>query len=249
MVHGCYQGSVAASGVLAGSLQLHRTIGSFDRVDLFAAISGFVRATHIRAGFPADRITVKPNFAWPSRRRRGPGEYFLFLGRLVPEKGVATLLRAWARIDTELVIAGDGPDAPQLRAQAPSNVRFLGPVESARVVDLLTRARAVVVPSVWYEAAGKVVLEAYAAGVPVLASRIGALPEFVEHGTTGLLLSPSEPAAWEEGVGILSDDALSERMGRAGVDRWDERHGPASALVHLETLYRTALQRVGGTAE
>jgi len=128
-------------------------------------------------------------------------------------------------------------------------VRFLGPVEPARVADLLTRARAVMVPSVWYEAAGKVVLEAYAAGVPVLASRIGALPEFVEHGTTGLLLPPSEPAAWEEGVGMLSDDALSERMGEACVDRWDERHGPGSASVQLEDLYRAALGRASGAAE
>ncbi len=249
VMHGCYQESVAASGVLASSLQLHRSVGSFRRVDLFAAISDFVREKHIQAGFPPERVVVKPNFAWPSRRRQGPGEYFLFVGRLAAEKGVATLLRAWAGIGSELVIAGDGPDAPRLKALAGPSVRFLGPVDPERVVDLLARARAVLVPSVCYEAAGKVVLEGYAAGVPVLASRIGALPEVVQDGMTGLLLPPGEPAAWAEGVGRLSDDALSERMGEAGWRLWKERHGPDQASVRLEELYRTALRRAGGSKE
>ena len=91
----CYRGSRLGSGALAGSLGLHRALGTFDDVRRFLAVSDFVRAKHVEAGFPPEQIKVKPNFSWPLPRREGPGEYFLYLGRLSPEKGVPTLLEAW----------------------------------------------------------------------------------------------------------------------------------------------------------
>ena len=82
----------------------------------YLAVSGFVRDKHVEGGWPGDRIDVKPNFAWTSQRREGPGRYFLYLGRLSPEKGVATLLKAWRRSSARLLIVGDGPTARALRA-------------------------------------------------------------------------------------------------------------------------------------
>ena len=84
-----------ASAALAASLAVHRAIRTFDRVTRFFAVSRFVRDKYVQAGFSAERIAVKPNFAWPSPRRSGPGEYFLVLGRLHPEKGVRTVVDAW----------------------------------------------------------------------------------------------------------------------------------------------------------
>jgi hypothetical protein len=86
VVHACYRGSTAGSAALAGSLSFHRTVRTFDRATMFVAVGEFVRRKHIEAGWPADRIHVKSNFAWPSKPREGPGEYFLVLGRLSPER-------------------------------------------------------------------------------------------------------------------------------------------------------------------
>jgi glycosyltransferase involved in cell wall biosynthesis len=244
VVHGCYQGSVAASGVLATSLQLHQAIGSFRGVHLYVAISEFVRRKHVEAGMAADRVAVKPHFAWSSPRREGPGDFFLYLGRLSPEKGVSTLLEAWRRIKAKLVIVGNGPDAARLRSLAPSNAEFWGPVAPGLVSDLLSRSRALIVPSLSHEGAGKVVLEAYAAGVPVLASRAGGLPEVVQDGISGLLVPPGDPAALVEAVEHLLDDPASERMGEAGWALWEKRYSPEHGLARLEEVYRRASESV-----
>jgi len=241
VVHGCYQDSAPASSVLAMSTTVHRAIGSYARVQLYVAISQFVRDKHVRVGLDPDRVRVKPHFAWPCSRRQGPGEYFLYLGRLSPEKGVAQLVAAWRRIPARLVIVGDGPEASTLRALAPPTVDFRGPVAPDVVPDLLVHSRAVVVPSLSLEGAGKVILEAYAAGIPVLASRTGGLPEVVQDGTTGFLLPPRDATAWAEAADRLLDERLNEQMGQAAWNLWKERYNPEVGLAHLEDVYRRAM--------
>jgi glycosyltransferase involved in cell wall biosynthesis len=245
IVHACYRGSLLGSGAIAGSLMLHDRIGSYERVDLHLAISDFVRSKHIEAGLPADKIIVKPHFVAPARQRQGPGEYFVYLGRLSREKGVETLLRAWRTVPANLVIVGDGPERQVLRGMAPEGVEFRDAIDPEEVPELMERARAVMVPSVSHEGAGRVVLEAYASGVPVLASRAGGLPEVVEDGKTGLLLPPGDPQRWSNAAKILLDDAVSTRMGRAGRLLWRRRYTPQHGLSNLESAYRSALRRAG----
>src|SRR6266542_3467876 len=188
VVHRCYRGSLLGSATVAASLSMHRALNTFRHVALYLAVSEFVRRKYIEAGFPPERLRVKSNFAWPVPKREGPGHHFLFLGRLSPEKGIHTLLRAWKRVPAKLVIVGDGPDAESLRASAPPNVEFTGLVQPSRVTEFLGGARAVLLPSVVYEAQPRVVLEAYAAGVPVAANRIGGLPDLIADGESGLLV-------------------------------------------------------------
>src|SRR6266542_5678779 len=88
VIYRCYRDSALGSAALATSLSLHRMLHTFDRITLYLAVSKFVRDKYIEAGFPSDRVRVKSNFAWRAARREGPGDYFLFLGRLSPEKGV-----------------------------------------------------------------------------------------------------------------------------------------------------------------
>jgi glycosyltransferase involved in cell wall biosynthesis len=243
VLHRCYQDSFAASAALTSSLVLHERIGTFDRIRLFVAISEFVRRKHVEGGLPPDRVVVKPHFTWRAERRKGPGRYFLFLGRLSPEKGVDTLLRAWTQVNARLLVVGDGPEGARLRAIAPANVEFRGTVQADEVPALMRHARALMVPSAWHEGAGKVVLEAYATGVPVLASEVGALPETVREGATGLLLPPGDIAAWADATHRLLDDSESERMGDAGRDLWSERYSPERGLQGIERVYREALAR------
>lgn len=241
VLHRCYRGSRAASAVLATSITLHRKVHSFDKVSAFFAISRFVRDKHIEAGLPGDRIIIKPNFAWPTEQRVGAGEYFLYLGRLTPEKGVSTLIRAWRDAPAPLLVVGEGPEEEALRRLAPSSVEFHSTVSPESVPTLLRGARALLVPSLWYEGFGKVVVEAYASGVGVLASHIGALPEVVEHGVSGLLLPPDDVEAWQRAAWQLMDDEVSIRLGKAGFATWESRYHPEIGMRDLERAYETAI--------
>lgn len=235
----CYRGSAAGSAVLAASLTLHRGLGSFDGISRFLAVSEFVRRKHAEAGIAPGRIVVKPNFAWPSPRREGAGEYFLFAGRISPEKGVDTLLRAWAseRPRHELVVMGFGAEA---LGAVPPGVTVRPPVAGADVAPVVRRARAVLVPSRWYEAAPRTIVEAYAAGVPVVASDLGALPEFVHEDETGLRARPDDPASWALALRRLSDDAESLRLGAGAFRAWEDRYSPERGLAALVDAYRAA---------
>lgn len=244
--HACYRESRGASAVLAASLQLHRATGSFDAVTRFLAVGEFVKAKHVEAGIDEERILVKPNFVRAQERRSGPGERFLFMGRLAPEKGLDTLLRAWERTPSgaALDIVGSGPDEEALRAMSPpgGRVRFLGQVEPDRVPGLLAGARALLVPSRWYEAAPRTIVEAYASGVPVIASDIGALRDAVEPGESGFLVPPEHADAWAEAIGSLLDDATSERLGENAHRGWRARYSPEVGLAELESCYRAAIE-------
>ena len=149
--HACYRDSRAASAALALSLVVHRSLRTFSHVDRFLAVSEFVRGKYVEAGIDAGRIGVKPNFTWPSERRTGAGGPVLYLGRVTREKGLDTVLQALPD-GLELVVAGDGPERARLEQQAGPRVTFLGSVGAADAQELLRSARALVVPSRWYEA-------------------------------------------------------------------------------------------------
>ena len=238
IVHRCYQQSLGASASIATSHGLHRTMGTYDGVNLFLAVSSFVRDMHLQAGWPQTRVTVKPNFAWPSRQREGAGTYFLYVGRLTPEKGLATVMSAWNDLSHELRVIGDGPELESLKTVAPPPVKFLGALNSSRIPELLAGARAVLVPSVWFEPAPRTIVEAYAAGVPVLASRIGRLPELVDEDRSGLLLPPDSPRAWAAGVEVLMDDENSIKFGKRARDLWEKEYSPELAVRRLERAYQ-----------
>jgi glycosyltransferase involved in cell wall biosynthesis len=239
VVHRCYRGSAAGSAALATSLGVHRRAGSFARVALFLAVSEFVREKHLEAGFDPDRIRVKPNFTAPLPRREGAGGDFLFLGRLSEEKGLHRLVGLWADVPARLVVVGDGPERARLEAMAPGNVEFHGSVPSDQVAGFLTQARALVLPSICYEGAPRTVVEAYAAGVPVIANRHGALPSVVSDGVTGLLVEPGEASAWKAALGTVLDDAESERLGQGAFSAWRTGYSPEQGLADLEAAYAT----------
>jgi glycosyltransferase involved in cell wall biosynthesis len=237
VVHRCYRGSAAGSAALAASLGVHRRAGTFRHVSGFLAVSEFVRDKHVEAGMDAARIRVKPNFVAPLPRRAGPGGDFLYLGRLSPEKGLDRLVGRWRDMPGRLVVVGDGPDRARLEAAAPNTVEFHGSVPPDRVGGYLARARALVLPSICYEGAPRTVVEAYAAGVPVIANRNGALPSVVDDGVTGLLVDPGSPGGWRDALARLGDDAVSARLGEGAFAAWHSRYSPEQGLADLEAAY------------
>jgi glycosyltransferase involved in cell wall biosynthesis len=242
VLHGCYRGSIPASAALAASLTLHRSLGTFEEVTLYLAVNRFVMDKHVQAGLSPSKIRVKPNFVWGMPSREGPGDYFLFLGRLAPEKGVATLLSVWKEAAGRLLVIGDGPEAGRLRAMAPAGVEFGGSVPSSEVPRILRRARALLVPSMWYEGEPRAVLEAFAAGVPVVVSQIGGLPALVEEGRSGLVVPPEDIDGWARAVERLGDDKEAKRMGGFALHAWQDRHSPEKGLHELEMAYDQAIR-------
>jgi glycosyltransferase involved in cell wall biosynthesis len=239
VLHRCYRSSFGASAALATSLTLHRTFGTFREVGLYLAVSDFVRMKHEEAGLEPHRIRVKPNFAPIATRRQGAGRYFLYLGRLSREKGVDQLLHVWKRIDAPLVVAGDGPERSTLEHSRPERVHFLGQVSPEKAARLIGDARAVMLPSTCYEGAPRAIPEAYAAGVPVITSRLGGLPESVDEDRSGLLVAPGDPSALLDAAIRLLDDDFSNRLGDGAYRLWTERYSPSIGLNALEDAYRT----------
>lgn len=246
VLYRCYRNSAAGSVAIATSLGLHRALGTFERVTLFLAVSEFVRAKYVEAGFAAERIHVKPNFVWETRRRRGHGDYYLFLGRLSPEKGVDRLLDVWrlGQPPGRLLIVGDGPERARLSRAAPIGVGFRGAVRSDEVPEILARAKALVLPSVSYEGAPRSLLEAFAAGVPVIASATGALPELVEDNVSGLLVQSGNAGAWAAALEKLAVNEVADRLGEGAWRTWWEHYSPDRGLEELERAYARALGKV-----
>ena len=243
VVHSCYRGSAMASGALTTSLAVHRGLGTFDRIDRFLAVSEFVQRKHVEAGISEERIGVAPQFAWPTERREGPGDYFLYVGRLTQEKGANALIDAWTPDLGPLVVAGDGPEMAHLRAVAAPNVEFRGLLPGGAIPALLRGARALMVPSLWDDAAPRSVTEAFAAGVPVVASRRGGLSEAVRNDESGLLVSPGVASEWAAAVRHLCNDQEAVRLGENAWRQWSGAHRPEHSLARLESAYEAVLAR------
>lgn len=241
VVHGCYRGSRAASTAVFSSVALHRATRTYDGVSRFAVVSAFIARRLSRAGLEPRRAIVRPNFSWAAERRTGPGDYFLYLGRLSQEKGLAPLVLEWPS-SAALVVAGDGPEKPAIeRAARGRSVEFVGAVEPDRARTLIANARALVLPSLCYEGAPRVIVEAFAAGVPVLASRIGGIPEQVDDGLSGLLVDPGDAAGWGAAVDALGDDDRSAALGAGAYHSWCSHYSPEAGLASLERIYRSAI--------
>jgi glycosyltransferase involved in cell wall biosynthesis len=184
VLHACYHGSRTHSLAAASMLLTHRLKDSYLRaVDAYIALTEFARRKFIEGGLPVQLIHVKPNFVEPDPGvRHGSGDYVLFVGRLAREKGVEALLAAWRQLaDIPLKIAGDGPLLESVRAaiasRGESAVELLGQQPATEIMRLLRGARFLIFPSVWYEGFPRTLAEAFACGVPVLASRLGGVAE------------------------------------------------------------------------
>lgn len=197
VVHGCYRRSRPQSAVVASMLAAHRLRRTWSRdVDRYIALSDFARSKFVEGGLPGPLIAVKPNFVTIEPEPGGTERSeFLFVGRLAPEKGVRTLLAAALQTsDIHLRVAGDGPLAAEVKSAGDTNpgLTALGRLNPAQVRREMRTSRALVFPSEWYEGFPLAILEAFACGMPVIASRLGAMVDIVNDSHTGLLFAPGD---------------------------------------------------------
>jgi glycosyltransferase involved in cell wall biosynthesis len=176
---------------------------------------------------------VQRTFA--ERSEAASGEYALVASRIAVEKGVDVAVEACERAGLPLVVAGDGPLAPAVRARAGAHVRFVGQVSPAEVAELRARAALQIVPSRSAEVMPLAAVEAMAAGVPVVASAVGGVPELV--GDPGALVPPGDAAALAAAARARFGDA---QAGEAGLRRVREVSAPEAVASRLAAAYGAA---------
>lgn len=245
--HRCFRGSRSGSTMLAG-MQLAWRRGAIPNVDRFIVLTEFARSIFERGGIASERLVVRPNtvrdvgFVDATRAADAP---LLFVGRLEQSKGIDVLLDAWGDgiADHRLLVAGEGPLGDQLAARTPGSVQLLGQRPRTEIDELVRSARALVVPSTWYEGFPMVVLEAFAAGTPVIASDLGALAEVVPD-AVGWRVPPRDPAALRSTLErVLGDPTPAERRGAAARTRYEQRYTQDIVMAQLEQIYADAIAR------
>lgn len=241
--HGCFRDSVPMTAVMGTMIGVHRALGTWQRhVDRYIALNEFCRRKFVEGGLPAERMVVKPNFVDAPTAPSGPRSGLLFVGRLSKEKGVDAMVQAANGLDAGVLrVAGHGPLSSSLEGVA--SIQALGSLDAAGVRDEMGRAVALLVPSIWYENFPRTLVEAYASGLPVIASRIGALADLVEDGVTGLLVEPGD--AQSLGAAMRWALAHPDRMAQMGTQarRLYEREYTAGRNHGLlVAIYRDAIQ-------
>lgn len=245
VLHGCYRGSRIQSAAVVSMQGLHRMLGTYqNKVTRYIALNQFCSDKFIEAGLPMARMAIKPNFIdlpllenKDTQLRQGG----LFVGRLSKEKGLATLAEA-ASIYTQanIDVVGVGPEE-QMLSNNP-NVHLIGWQVPAEIYAHMRSAAYLVMPSIWYENFPRTLVEAFACGLPVIASRLGAMAELINDGVTGLLFEPGNAKDLADKL-QWADSHPEEmlNMGRQARREYEAKYTSAINFKQLMDIYKDAM--------
>ncbi|MBN1164656.1 MAG: glycosyltransferase family 4 protein [Candidatus Krumholzibacteriota bacterium] len=251
LLHRCKKGSAAASLMAMMTSYYDRITRVPSRVSRFITPSDFLRRKLIEGKISRDKISWIPNFVDVESFRAGEEEdYFLFFGRLSFEKGIDTLIRAVAGVaGAKLKIVGEGPGSDDLKglaAELKAPVEFMGYKSGKELRALLEEARFIVVPSIWYENLPFSVMEAMAAGKPVVAADIGGIPEMVEDGVNGFLFPAGDTGLLREKLELIWNDRdLRAGMGEKGREKALSLYDRQVHYDKIMRVYQEVLGREG----
>lgn len=237
---GAWQGSRIKTTILAWHLKRAIKQGLLGHIDHWLAISEFMREQFILAGIPSGKIsTLRHCHSLMPAPQPAEQSHYLFMGRLVAEKGVYALIQAWEQLEKKLgeacpmlVIAGDGPLKSFIHAAAMANphVKYVGFVTGDTKDMLIKQSKAVMVPSIWWEPLGLTVYDAYSHGRPVIASKSGALLEIVINKKTGWSYDANDSLNMTQSV-IEAEKAGPDGREQAGLHGHEWLHSHASPIV------------------
>lgn len=256
VLHACYRDSRIQTGVVAAQITYHRFRKTYqNQVDRYITLTEFSRRKFIEAGFPAEKIAVKPNFLvndpeFSSKQ----GQYVIFVGRMTPEKGIWTVLNAFKQLgNIPLKIVGDGPQADEMRQFIQQHglqgrVEMLGQRPYEETKQLIKGAVCLLFPSEWYETFGRVAIEAFACGVPVIASDFGSMAELVDDGETGYHFRAGDPEDLASKVDRMwSNSNNLTDMKQQARQVFEEKYTARSNYDMMLKIYQDAIEAYGST--
>jgi glycosyltransferase involved in cell wall biosynthesis len=245
VLHSCYRGSRMASAAAAVMLATHNLKHTWSKaVSGYIALTDFARDKFIEGGFPAEKIFVKPNYLQTDPGKgNGNGNYALFVGRLTPEKGISTLLDAWRQIgaDLPLQIAGDGPMAADVEKAAgeTAGVTWLKWLPRAEILERMKNAAMSILPSTWYEGFPMIIAEAFAVGLPVIASNLGSMASIVDDQRTGLHFKAGDAGDLAEKVRwFLAHPEVVTRMRAEARHEYESKYTAETNYGQLMEIYQ-----------
>jgi glycosyltransferase involved in cell wall biosynthesis len=245
--HKCYRGSHLQSAAVAVSNGFAHLFGTWEHsIDRYIAVSEFVKKELIRGGFPRDKISVKANSIVDTGVGSGDGGYALFVGRLIPEKGIQTLLDAWQKLGTTLPlkIIGEGSleDLVVAASKANSNIEYMKRQPISAVCEYMGRASFLVFPSEWYEPFGRSIVEAYSKGTPVIGADTEPMRDMIESGKTGLFFRAGDSDDLARAIQSMAADTerLSHMRAQARL-RYLEGYSSEDNYAQIMTIFGHAL--------
>jgi glycosyltransferase involved in cell wall biosynthesis len=248
--HRCYRDSHAETAAVGLMLAVHRTRHTWDlEVASFITLTEFARNKFLQGGLPAHKLFVKPNFVDPDPGpRTGDGSYAIFAGRLSPEKRVGTLLSGWTHLRSHvpLMVVGGGPQRDELEKDAIiknlSMVVFKGTLPHDQTLRTIKGARFLIFASEWYETFGLTIIEAFACGIPVICSRLGAMQEIVEDGRTGLHFTSGDSQNLAEKVEwAWNHPKRMQQMGEEARREYESKYSAEKNYPILMEIYKQAI--------
>ena len=247
----CWRNSRLISGFMGLILRRVRSVGTFQNVAAWVALSQAQRSKHIDMGIPQDRIHVVPHFYEPKGDSipPRPNGNVLFLGRLSPEKGVDHLLRAWKLVQSKgrkLIIAGDGPEKERLQKQAGqlglADVEFVGFLDREQQRAVWAKTAFSVIPSIWSEPFPLTFLESWTQDRTFVANRLGAMAEVVTEGKDGILAEPFSAESMSSKIQqLINQPELCTMMGSAGKGRILNEFNRTLWLSRIESVYQNVV--------
>jgi glycosyltransferase involved in cell wall biosynthesis len=243
----CVKGSLYGSTLCALEMYLHKFLHLYNNIQKIICPSLFYKMKFIQFGFPSEKLIHIPNFVSTTEYppSNNASNYFIFLGRLVSEKGLMTLIAAMRKIKgSELYIIGEGSARKELEAEATKNgndnIKFLGFQSGKKLLSLISGAMFMVMPSEWYENCPLSVLEAFSAGKPVIAANVGGLPEIVEDGVNGLLFKMGDADDLSEKIlHLISNPNKRKEIGRKARETVVSNYNLELHYKRIMTLYNS----------
>jgi len=254
IIRKCYRSSYLQTSGMAFTLCLHRKLRTFiNKIDVFISPSKFLKKKLIEGGIPEKKIVVKPHFVKCGEIKPSYefDNYGVYMGRLSREKGLFTLLRAWKEVPgLTLKMIGEGPIRNELEnfvSQAEiSNVEFLRFIGGPKRFEILRKAMFMIFPSECYESFPYAIIESFACGTPVIASRIGGPQELVENGVTGFLFEPTNTKDLLQKISKLAENKkLLLKMRHNARKLAEERYSENVGYENLVDVYKMAMDIFG----
>lgn len=243
----CYRVSFILSLINAFIISFHKILQTWqNKITIYIALSEFSRNKFIEGGIPSEKIIVKPNFIVSDPGEKSfIGDNALFVGRLSEEKGLLFILDSWGKVSIPLKIIGDGPLFSRILSESSllQNVEIAGKKDHDTVIAYMKNARYLIFPSLCYENFPLTIVEAYACGTPVIASKIGAVKELVKDMKTGILFEPGNSDDFIEKVSwAWTHPEEMAKMGKNARAEYEAKYTAEKNYEMLMGIYQKAIE-------